>query len=188
MARAPRRGFPGTALPDAQADRIRMQGFPTSHARMLQPVPSPEDPHIDPTAPSARLRLVSCKLARTSGGMSSVTAEFNVPEVPDVLKFRMDATASPAGDLRLAALVTLDAVCSATGRAFTAELIGVKPVRAFDTTFVVVAMIARVDGVSQRLVGAAIADDDQATSVAVATLQAVNRVVSPLLARRTQEN
>ena len=83
-------------------------------------------------------------------------------------------------------LPRLEARClliTATGKVFSAELIGVKPVRAFDTTLVVVALMGRIEGVTRRLVGAAIADDDQATSVAVATLQAVNRLVSPLIVR-----
>jgi hypothetical protein len=119
--------------------------------------------------------------------MSSVTVEFSMPDSNELLKSRMDGTASPAGDLRLAALATLDAVSKATGEAFTAELIGVKPVKAFDTTIVVVALLGRSEGVTRRLVGASIADDDQPTSVAVATLQAVNRLVSPLIARHIKD-
>jgi hypothetical protein len=127
---------------------------------------------------------MSCKLSRSPGGLSNVTVEFTMPDNSEPLRSKSEGTASPAGDLRLAALATLDAVSAATGQAFTAELIGVKPVKAFDTTIVVVAMLARIDGVTRRLVGAAIVDDDQPTSVAVATLQAVNRLVSPLIARR----
>ena len=150
---------------------------------MLEPVPSPEDQAIDPTEPSHRVRLLSCRLSRSAGGLSSVTVEFSLPDSSEVQRTSVSGTASPAGDLRLAALATLDAVSTATGKVFSAELIGVKPVRAFDTTLVVVAMLARIEGVTRRLVGAAIADDDQATSVAVATLQAVNRLVSPLIIR-----
>lgn len=148
---------------------------------MLEPVPSAEDPMLDPTESSHRLRLVSCTLSRLTGGLSSVAVEFSMGDSGHLITSRMNGTASPTGDLRLAALATLDAVSAATGKLFTAELIGAKPIRAFDTTLMVVAILARCEGVSQRLVGAAIADDDQLTSVAIATLQAVNRVVSPLI-------
>ena len=120
--------------------------------------------------------------------MSAVTVEYNLPDSSDLQMARVSGTASPAGDLRLAALAPLEAGSVATNKVFSAELIGVKPLRAFDTTFVVVALLARIDGTTRRLVGAAIADEDQPTGVALATLQAVNRIVAPLIVRRSRDS
>ena len=56
-----------------------------------------------------------------------------------------------------------------------------KPVRAFDTTVVMVAAFARQGGDVTRIVGAAIVEDDQLVATARAALHASNRLSSPLL-------
>lgn len=98
---------------------------------------------------------------------------------------RIAGSASPAGDLRLMALATLDAVTQATCGALRLELVGVKPLRAFDENLVVVAVNVHHEGVVHRVVGSAIADDDPVVGTAKATLHAINRLASPLLARLT---
>ena len=87
--------------------------------------------------------------------------------------------------MRLVALATMDAIQHATSGALRLELIGVKPIRAFDTNLVVVAAIAHHADKSTRVVGAAIADEDPLVGTARATLHAVNRLASPLLTRIT---
>ena len=81
------------------------------------------------------------------------------------------------------ALATLDAVTQATCGAMRLELVGVKPLRAFDENLVVVAVTVHLEGATHRVVGSAIADEDPVVGTAKATLHAINRLASPLLAR-----
>lgn len=148
---------------------------------MTAPLPS-HDASIDPNEPVRRLRLVACRTERIAGGNSAVTVEFQVPGSETTFASRASGTASPSGDLRLAAVATVSAVTRATNGSFTAEVIGAKALRAFDATIVVVALLADVEGKTRHLVGAAVVQDDLGSSVALATLHAVNRLVAPLLA------
>jgi hypothetical protein len=150
---------------------------------MSTPLSSHADAVIDPTEPSDRLQLIACRSSRSPGGRSAVTVEFSLPGDSGILTRSSEATSSPAGDLRLSALATIDALTAATSGAFTAELIGAKRVRAFDATIVVVALQARVEGRPRQLVGVSLVAYDEVKSVVFATLQAVNRVVSPLLVK-----
>lgn len=59
------------------------------------------------------------------------------------------------------------------------ELIGVKPVRAFDTNLIVVAVLALSRGRSSRVVGSAIADENLEIGTARATLHALIGLASP---------
>ncbi len=145
--------------------------------------PTTFDAGVSPAASPVRLRLVSCQLERTAGAMSRVTAEFAEPGTGAPLICRQEGATCVGGDLRLAALATLDAVLHCGGGAIGFELVGVKPIRAFDTNLLVVALLANRHGTVTRVVGTAIADDDQLSGVARATLHAVNRLLVPHLAR-----
>lgn len=135
---------------------------------------------MTPTAVAQRLRLVSCRLERGPIATSRVSVEFEGPAESQRIVSRQEGSACPGGDLRLAALATLHAITQATGGALTFELIGVKPVRAFDTTVMMVAIFAQHGGAVTRIVGAAIVEDDQLVATARAALHAANRLSSPL--------
>ena len=130
---------------------------------------------------SPRLRLVSCRLERGPVATSRVSVEFEGPAASQRIMCRQEGSTCPGGDLRLAALAALSAITQATGGALTFELIGVKPVRAFDTTVIMVAMFAQQGGDVTRIVGAAIVEDDQLVATARAALHASNRLSSLLL-------
>ena len=130
-----------------------------------------------------RLRLVSCRLERAAGATSRVTAEFAEPATGEPLICRQEGVTCVGGDLRLAALATLDALTHCIDGALRFELIGVKPMRAFDTNLMVVALLAHQNGTVTRVVGTAIAENDQLDGVARATLHAVNRLVAPHMMR-----
>lgn len=130
-----------------------------------------------------RVRLVDCRLERRPVAVSRVVVEFDGPGDRDRITCTREGQSCPAGDLRLAALATMDALSEATLGALQLELIGAKPVRAFDTTLLVVAAIARHEGMVTKIVGAAIVDDDVLLATSRATLAALNRLASPLLAR-----
>jgi hypothetical protein len=135
---------------------------------------------VNPSGAANRLRLLSCRLERGPVATSRVSVEFEGPADSQRIVSRQEGSACPGGDLRLAALATLHAITQATGGALTFELIGVKPVRAFDTTVMMVAVFAQHGGDVTRIVGAAIVEDDQLVATARAALHAANRLSSPL--------
>jgi hypothetical protein len=141
------------------------------------------DPRLDDADSAVRLRLVGCRVEHGREAMTDAFVECDGPLPGQRTTGRQKGTTCPGGDLRLAALATLDAVTQATCGALRLELLGVKPMRAFDTTLVVVAVIAHHEGKTTRIVGAALADDDLLVGTARAALHAVNRLASPLLAR-----
>lgn len=136
---------------------------------------------LDTNSAAQRLRLLSCRLERGPVATSRVSVEFEGPAEAQRIVCRQEGSTCPGGDLRLAALATLQAITQATGGALTFELIGVKPVRAFDTTVMMVAVFAQHGGDVTRIVGAAIVEDDQLVATARAVLHAANRLSSPLL-------
>jgi hypothetical protein len=132
---------------------------------------------------SVRLRLVSCRVEHHRGATTRATVECHGPAAGQRTTGLQQGSSCPGGDLRLTALAALDAVTQATAGAMRFELIGVKPMRAFDTNLVVVAIVAHHDGQTTRLVGSAMADEDPVVGTARATLHAINRLAAPLLAR-----
>lgn len=96
-----------------------------------------------------------------------------------------EALGSEAGELRCAAQATLNAIQEAvTGRGdLTCELLGVKSVRAFDTTVLIVSLVAQHEGTSQRLVGSFLAEDRPERGAAVAVLNATNRLLGNIFLR-----
>ena len=79
---------------------------------------------------------------------------------------------------RAAALATLLAAQAATGGRFSAELVGIKLVRAFDAWIVITALRARTQERSYSLLGSSGAPGEDTTRGAVLSiLDAVNRVL-----------
>lgn len=138
---------------------------------------------LDQAEPSVRLRLVTCRIEHDRGAITRALVECAGPNSGQRTVGLQEGTTCPGGDLRLAAMATLDAVMQATGGAIRLELLGVKPLRAFDTPIVVVAVMAYLEGRSARIIGAATAEDDVLVGTARASLHAVNRLAAPLLAR-----
>ncbi len=144
-----------------------------------------EETAFDTAPVSSRLQLLSCRIERAPIATSRVTVECAAPGVVQHIRCVHQGSACPGGDLRLAALATMDAVMQATGSELKLELIGVKAFRAFDTNVVVVAALASHNGVTTRIAGTALADEDLLLGAAQATLHAVNRLAEPLLRRAT---
>lgn len=145
-------------------------------------LPTP-DASIDQIDSTIRLRLVGCRVEHARGAITRAVVECDGPATGQRTIGRQEGSTCPGGDLRLAALATLDAVAQATCGALRLDLIGVKPLRAFDTNIVVVAVLAHHEGKVTRIVGAAMAEDDALIGTARAALHAVNRLASPLLTR-----
>lgn len=96
-----------------------------------------------------------------------------------------EGIATPLGDARLAAEATLRAIEDFSRGALQLELLGVKQMRAFDANVVIVSVVSHRGDGERRLLGCHLADEDLLRATVVATLQATNRVLGDLIARRT---
>lgn len=88
-----------------------------------------------------------------------------------------EGLASEAGELRCAAQATVQALSEAVRGAVNFEMVGVKAVRAFDATVVIVSLAVQGENRGQRLVGSYLTDTDFARGAALAVLHATNRIL-----------
>lgn len=91
---------------------------------------------------------------------------------------------SQAGELRCCAGAAVRALEHAVQPKMGLELLGVKAVRAFDATVVIVSISARQEGRTSRLVGAFLTEDDAPRGAALAVLNATNRILGNFFATR----
>jgi hypothetical protein len=130
-----------------------------------------------------RLRLTQFTFTRTPHGRCHAEVEFEWLD-GERITGKADGIASTLGDLRLPADATLRAIEIFARGVVQLELIGVKSMRAFDDTVVIVSVLLRDNGSVTRLLGCSLAGDDPLRGVVVATLQATNRVVGNTIATR----
>ncbi len=88
-----------------------------------------------------------------------------------------DGVISQTGELRCSAAAAVKALEHAVDPAMGFELLGVKAVRAFDATVVIVSLSARDDNHASRLVGSYLTDNDPPRGAALAELNATNRIL-----------
>ena len=126
-----------------------------------------------------RLRFVNFKLDRLPSGECRVRVTLGWP---DGANFEGEARGltSQAGELRCAAQASLLALAQAV-REPNFELVGVKSIRAFDATVVIVSLGVPGNADIPRVVGSYLTEDDGPRGAALAVLNATNR----LLASRT---
>ena len=84
------------------------------------------------------------------------------------------------GDLRIVAEATIDALHLASTSGLRFELLGVKTVRAFDETVVLVQVAVVAGRAPVRLVGAAMGDTDLPRAAVLSVLNATNRVLGSM--------
>lgn len=94
-----------------------------------------------------------------------------------------DGVSSQTGELRCCAVAAVNALEQAVQPRLTFELVGVKTVRAFDATVVIVSLSARGEQ-TLRLVGACLTETDPPRGAALAVLNATNRLLGNYLATR----
>lgn len=85
------------------------------------------------------------------------------------------AAAETTSELRCSAQATLEALSKTVGDACTFELLGVKAIKAFDTTVIIVALTVRYEDQVRRLVGSYLAEENPEKGAALAVLNATNR-------------
>ena len=95
-----------------------------------------------------------------------------------------EGLASQAGELRCAAQACVVALGQAVQGVMTFELLGVKAVRAFDSTVVIVSLAVHGEGNDQRVVGSYLTENDTARGAALAVLNATNRILGNRLFMR----
>jgi hypothetical protein len=95
-----------------------------------------------------------------------------------------EGVTSQAGELRCSAMAAVQALGQAVDPKLDFELLGVKAVRAFDATVVIVSLSARAEQGASRLVGSYLTDNDPPRGAALAVLNATNRLLGNYFATR----
>lgn len=90
---------------------------------------------------------------------------------------------SPTGELRCAAQAAVHALEHAVAGKVELELLGVKSVRAFDSTVVIVSLACH-EQESRRMVGSYLSEGHHPRGAALAVLNATNRVLGNLVFTR----
>lgn len=129
-----------------------------------------------PDRPAQRFKFVSLEFEETSEGQQRATVTLEMR--PDrTFEGTADCGEGSSGDLRCAALATVDALHQAIGDAGTLDLVGARAVQAFDATVVIVALSVRRQEGMRRLVGSYLAERDLPAGAAIAVLNATNRLL-----------
>jgi hypothetical protein len=125
---------------------------------------------------SDRLRFVGFKLDRLPSGECRARVTLAWPDGP---RFEGEARGltSQAGELRCAAQAALQALAQAV-RDPAFELVGVKAVRAFDATVVIVSLGLPGHSEGPRVVGSYLTEGDAPRGAALAVLNATNRLLA----------
>ena len=95
-----------------------------------------------------------------------------------------EGVTSQTGELRCSAAAAVQALEHAVIGDIGFELLGVKAVRAFDATVVIVSLSARTGAEASRLVGSYLTDADPSRGAALAVLNATNRLLGNRFATR----
>ncbi len=90
---------------------------------------------------------------------------------------------SQAGELRCSAQAAVHALEGAINPKLDFEILGVKAVRAFDATVVIVSLSARAEATATRLVGSYLTETDPPRGAAIAVLNATNRILGNYFVR-----
>lgn len=106
-------------------------------------------------------------------------------QLGDVAQFEgaSEGLASPTGELRCAAQAAVEALEQAVSGKVGLELLGVKSVRAFDSTVVIVSLACQ-ETESYRLVGSCLSESHLPRGAALAVLNATNRTLGNLIFTR----
>jgi hypothetical protein len=123
-----------------------------------------------------RLRFVNFKLDRLPSGECRVRVTLAWPEGPSFDGEARGLT-SQAGELRCAAQAALLALAQAV-REVNFELVGVKSIRAFDATVVIVSLGVPGGSEIPRVVGSYLTEGDAPRGAALAVLNATNRLLA----------
>ena len=124
----------------------------------------------------ARIRFVDYRSRRSPNGIVFVEVELARIDGDRVVG-SASGQPSAVGDLRIAAEAAISALRQAVASGQRFEIAGVKTVRAFDATVVLVSVIELTDPTAKRLLGSAFATGEDGAAAVRAVLNATNRVL-----------
>jgi len=136
-----------------------------------------------PVAPHERLRFAEFVLDRLSNGRCRARVGLTW-RGSEQFAGQCEGLASQAGELRCAAEACVNALGQAVAGGIGFELLGVKAVRAFDATVVIVSLATHGEQGAQRVVGSYLTESDPARGAALAVLNATNRLLGNRLFMR----
>ena len=129
-----------------------------------------------PSATAERLRFQDFTFQRLPNGRCRAKVVLGRTGA-DSFTGEADGVTSPAGELRCSAEAAVQALGEAVESEIVFELLGVKAVRAFDATVVIVSLSARQASKATRLVGTYLTETDPPRGAALAVLNATNRIL-----------
>lgn len=94
-----------------------------------------------------------------------------------------EGIASQTGSLRCAAEAAVRAIEASISMRMTFELLGVKALRAFDSTVIIVSLSSHMEAEARRIVGSFLTEDGRERGAALAVLNATNRLMGNLFVR-----
>ena len=130
-----------------------------------------------------RVRFVSARVDVSRVGRAQARVELEW--AGQVHVGELEGETGPAPEQRLASLATLAALDQVLGGKVRFQLVGIKPLRAFDADVVVALLKSDVDG--RSLIGAALAADDPNRAASVAVLNATNRILGNYLSNHEMQ-
>ena len=136
-----------------------------------------------PNPLSERLRFAEFVLDRLANGRCRAKVGLTWRD-SEAFTGESEGLASQAGELRCAAEACVKALCQAVQGGMGFELLGVKAVRAFDATVVIVSLAVHGEGSGHRVVGSYLTENDAARGAALAVLNATNRILGNRLFMR----
>lgn len=121
-----------------------------------------------------RLKLLDFAFERLASGQcrARVVLEWQVGEQ---YEGSAEGLGTRAGELRCCAQAAVNALQTAVENRMTFELLGVKAVKAFDATVVIVSLSCRNGSPPARVVGSCLATDEVHRGAVLAVLNATNR-------------
>ena len=138
----------------------------------------------DSTAPDrGRLRFTGFRFDRTRAGACQAEVTLAWTDGRTVTG-RASGQSSPMGDFRIAAEAAMNAIDGFVTGVLRFELIGVKAIKAFDASVVIVSIHAHKEGEVAKLLGCVLADQDPIRGAALAVLNATNRLIGNTIATR----
>lgn len=123
-----------------------------------------------------RVRFTSFNLERLANGRCHAVVSLSLGEMGD-FQGESEGLSSQAGELRCSAQACVEALARAVAGAVKLEVLGVKAVRAFDSTVVIVSLAVDTAEGARRLVGCCLTEQDTSRGAALAVLNATNRLL-----------
>jgi hypothetical protein len=136
-----------------------------------------------PNPSSERLRFAEFTLDRLPNGRCRARVGLTWKD-SEHFTGENEGLGSQAGELRCAAQACVNALGEAVQGGMGFELLGVKAVRAFDATVVIVSLAVQGEGSGHRVVGSYLTETDTARGAALAVLNATNRILGNRLFMR----